>query len=96
VEGAEAAGYRPCPRRPGGQYLGAPTASSHPPCGTHEAFNVRAADQAPLRPLQGLDLLGWARKLYLRWEGLWEGDKPPQPWPHKGDRAGWLRPAEDQ
>lgn len=35
------------PRRSGGQYLEAPVASPHPPCGTHTAFNMRVIDEAP-------------------------------------------------
>jgi hypothetical protein len=54
-----------------------PAASPHPPCGTHAAFSVRVGEPGPSGCSCGLNLLGLAKKLHLRWEGAVEDKSCP-------------------
>lgn len=71
----------------------------HPPWGDSTALEVEVADHRAL----------WGRS--VAWTCLAEsrtcvcegsrgavggGGDPSQPWPHEGERAGWLKPAEGQ
>lgn len=54
-----------------------PAASPHLPCGTHAAFSVRVGEPGPLGRSWGLNLLGLAKELHLRWEGAVEDKSCP-------------------